>query len=235
MKAETRKELETNTLADKMGQAMEKVKGGSPRAILVYILVFFALLVVLWLGYRWYVTTQDENSRQWMMVYDGAAKHIHDVAKEKSSNAAKAARFQIAWEHYWEGGIKNLGFRPEATIEYLRTTRELYKALAEDCKDDPVFEPQAKLGLAVIAETLAIQDPQELDRAKKLYEELEEKHGKSAEADFARERLKHLKDKKFAETRQVYEDLRRMFRVPVLNQPDPLGPLPELKAPKGEK
>ena len=36
MKAEQRKELETNTLADRMGHLMQRVKGGERRTFLFY-------------------------------------------------------------------------------------------------------------------------------------------------------------------------------------------------------
>src|SRR5438105_1396043 len=104
MKAEQRKELETNTLADKMGHMMQRVKTSQRRTYVTYGLIAAAVVVAAWLGYRWYTSDVAERSMQWVSFYDGAGGQIDELAKLKESNVAKAARFQNAWNEYWNFG-----------------------------------------------------------------------------------------------------------------------------------
>ena len=196
MKAEQRKELETNTLADKMGQVVQRVKGSPRRTFMTYLLVTVATLAVLWLGWRWWTSKDIERSEQWLKFYDGAGNHIDALAKERDSYASKAARFQDAWMAYWDLGIKMLATEKGSAIASLKAAAKAYGELAEECKDDPVFEPQALLGRAAAMESLAVSDPDFLKKAKDHYKELTdiEKYDKHAEAKFARERLKIMDD-----------------------------------------
>ena len=196
MKAEQRKELETNTLADKMGLVVQRVKGSPRRTFMTYLIVTVVTLAVLWLGWRWWTSKDLERSEQWLRFYDGAGHHIDTLAKEKDSYASKAARFQDAWMAYWDLGIKMLATEKGSAIASLKLSAKLYGDLAEECKDDPVFEPQALLGRAAAVESLSVLEPDLLKKAQDLYKELTsiEKYDKHAEVKFARERLKIMDD-----------------------------------------
>jgi hypothetical protein len=233
MKAEQRKELETNTLADKMGQTMQRVKAGTRRTVLLYLLGVLLLAIALFIAYRWYATSTAEASEQWLKLYDGAPGHLRYLsAKEGETNAGKAARLQVLWINFWELGVKRLGTDQRGSIELFKLLDKEYKDLAEICKDDPLFESQAMLGRAVVVECWAVQDQANLDRAKKLYEELVDKHADSAQAKYAKTRLEHLKDgKKMAETREVYQRLQLLLNVPAADRPQ-LPPLPDFMDPK---
>jgi hypothetical protein len=228
MKAEQRKELETNTLADKMGQTMQRVKAGSRRTALLYFVGMLFLAIALFLGYRWYTTANQEASEQWLKLYDAAPGHLRYLsAKEGETAAGKAARLQVLWINFWELGIKRLGTDQRGTIELFKILDKEYKELAETCKDDPLFEAQALLGRAVVVESWAVQDASHLDRAKKLYEELADKHSTTAEGRFAKERFDVLKDaKKLAETRAIYAELQMLLNVPGVDRPQ-MPPLPD--------
>src|SRR5882672_10006546 len=107
MKAEQRKELETNTLADKMGRMMQRVKGGQRRTMVLYILAGALLVVVLFVAYRWWDESRVRTSMEWINLYDGGEKSLIDLARtEKGTFANKATRFQFAWILYWDGGIR---------------------------------------------------------------------------------------------------------------------------------
>ncbi len=218
MKAEQRKELETNTLADKMGRVVQSVKGGTRKTVLLVAAVAAVVLIGSYFSYRWYILDRQEASLKWLMLYDGARGQIDGLTK-LDGEAAKAARFQVAWVHYWEGGIKMFGAaQSHEAIANLKRAEKLYGELAELCKNDPIFEPQALLGQAVVKESLAVEDPVNLEKAGKLYEALiAEKEGKykdSAEGKFAQERLKHIKDaKNEVALRETYQELRRLLNV----------------------
>jgi hypothetical protein len=225
MKAEQRKELETNTLADKMGQVVQRVKTGQRRTFLTYVIVTVALIVAAWLGYRWYNSDRSERSLQWLKLYDGSGNHIDELTQEKDSYAGKAARLQVAWFAYWDFGTKMMASNKDGAMQQLKKSADLYGTLAEDCKDDKVFEPQALLGRAVAQESRAVQDRDHLKKAKDYYEELVKKYEKSAEAEFARKRLEILKDdSKRGELSATYKELQGLLGIPA-----PLEQRPELK------
>lgn len=218
MKAEQRKELETNTLADKMGQVMQNVKGGQRRTFIIYLIAAAAVLVLLWFTYNWWVTGRQESSWKWVLFYDGTRDELKAVLGE--DQVGKSAKFQLAWYLYWEDGVKSLGGNKEGALSSIKAAGQVYKNLAEECKGDAILEPQAMLGQAVCEESLAVQDRKHLSNAKKLYEALttheNEKYKDSAEAKYAAERLKAIKagtpeGEKLSET---YKNLQRLLNIP---------------------
>lgn len=239
MKAEQRKELETNTLADKVGHAMQRVKGGSRRSAVIYFIVFIALVVALWLGYREWTLRKQETSLQWLMLDDGSEKHLQQLAGLKSP-AGRSARLQLTWLVYWEEGVRMIGVNPPGAMKAIDIAGKNYKEIADECKeaDDAIFEPQALLGVAVCAETLAVQDISSLGRAKEAYAKLvdHDKYKDSAEGIFAKKRLDLMNDKaKFKLLEEDYERLQRDLQVPGAAQgfmPPPF--FPNLKGDKNK-
>ena len=217
MKAEQRKELETNTLADRMGRVMQRVKSSTRRTFLTYFFVTVAVLIAAWFGYRWYYGDVEGKSLQWLKLYDGSRNLIQDLAKDPDTNAGKAALFQFAWELYWIDGVKMMASDKVGAMKSLKGSVDLYGQLAEKCKGDEIFEPQALLGRAVAQETRAVEDRDHLKKAKEYYEELTNntKYEKSAEAEFARKRLEILKDDaKRGDLANTYKELQGLLGIP---------------------
>ncbi|MBM3993602.1 MAG: hypothetical protein FJ303_05550 [Planctomycetes bacterium] len=243
MKAEERKELETNVLADKMGQVVEKGKEVPGSTFLTAALVAVGILIAVWIGWRWYVNRTTETSLQWMLLYDGSEAAIRQIAKDEESAAGKAARLQFAWLIYWDGGIKALGNPLEnaKAITFIQAAAQEYDKIADLCKDDssPMFRLQAMLGKAVALETLAVQDRKFLKDAASAYDEIVKEYGKSkedskeakedyAEVAFAKARLDIMKDsKKEQDLRALYGELQRILNI--------RAPLPAPAAQKGFK
>jgi hypothetical protein len=232
MKAEHRKELETNTLADRMGHVMQRVKTGRRSTFFIYVIVGAVLVVGLYFAYFTYISGKQETSERWIFLDDGGMKNLGDLAtKEPESMPGKAARFQMAWIAYWELGVKRLGAEPEDAKQKLNFASDSYKTLIKDCADDELFEPQALLGFAVVEETKAIVDTTFLLKALEAYkavvEKSENKYMNTAEGKFAQERIDILKDeKKRNELAAVYTDLRDGLNVRALP-----AALPNLQAP----
>lgn len=212
MKAEQRKELETNTLADRMGQAMQKAKAAPRRAVLLYGTIGAVCLVAVFLFYRYLDSTRLESSEGWRDFHDGQ-KGLLEMVATKENNAGKAARLQIAWFIYWEQGIKLLGQSQDAGTKNLEAAVIEYKEIQKLCVDDAIFEPQAMLGQAVCEESLTIKDASYLDKAKRSYEELHKKYEKSAEGKFAKERLDAI-GKKGSTVADTYVRLQDVVRGP---------------------
>ena len=222
MKAEQRKELETNTLADRMGQVVQKVKAGTRKTVLIYAVVAVAVLVGAWAAYKWHANERIEESWKWVMFHDGARGNI-DGLKKMDGEVAKGARFQAAWFAYWETGVKLLAAEPRGALQSLNEAKKMYGELAELCKDDPIFEPQALLGRAVVTETLAVQDRANLKEAERLYDALittkEGTYKDSAEGRFAQERLKLIKEGKDGGSLAVrYQELETLLGIAHLRQ-----------------
>jgi hypothetical protein len=222
MKAEQRKELETNTLADRMGRVVQRVKGSPRRTFLTYFIVIALVLIAAWFGYRWYTSGVTERSLQWLKFYDGSGNFIEELAKDPETYSGKAAQFQIAWEVYWFAGIKQMASDKAGAMKALKTAVDRYGKLADECKDDKVFEPQALLGRAVAQESRAVEDTAHLKKAKEYYEDLNTKYEKSAEAEFARKRLEILNDNaKRADLAVTYKELQGLLRIPApLQEPE---------------
>lgn len=231
MKAEQRKELETNTLADKMGHVMTRVKGSGRRTFVIYLLTTIALVVALFISYRWWVTEKEANSARWMNLYDASPNKLFELMKtDGTTYPGKAARFQVLWHLYWENGIKMIGMNPDGSMKTMQQVGDEYKKLAEECKDDPIFEPQAMLGRAVAKESLAPQDRSHLDGATELYDEVIKKYPDSAQGKFAKKRYDQLKDDKTRkEIRIFYEAMERKLQVP------PVQAAPQLQMPGAKK
>ena len=225
MKAEQRKELETNTLADKMGRFMQRVKVGQRRTFMMYFLAVAGLFVILFLAYRWWNRDAEARSMQWIMLYDGSQEHLKQLAASdaKDTPAGKAARLQEAWLDYWYFGVKKSGGDPRGALNSIKIALRTYTELVDNCKDDPTFEPQAMLGMAVSEESLAVEDVVHLKKAKTLYDELAKKYENTAEGKFAKLRHEILNDPtKNKALSKEYDELRRMLDVPRFIHP-PLG------------
>ena len=242
MKAEQRKELETNTLADKMGRVVQRVKASPRRTFVTYALVAAAVVVAAYLGYNWWNQDVSLRSLQWLHLYDGGQRQLVVLTKDetsKDSNAAKAARFQLTWYLYWDEGIKLIGEKPAGALGNIQIARQEYDKLITVCKDDPLFEPQAMLGRAVCTESLAAQDLANLDRAKDHYKELadHDKYKDLAEGKFAKDRLDLINHKEHGpELRQAYKDLNRVLEIPAAEDRrqklDNFKGFPQFQAPK---
>ncbi|MBI2808797.1 MAG: hypothetical protein HYX68_27760 [Planctomycetes bacterium] len=216
MKAEQRKELETNTLADRMGHVVQRVKTGQRRTMLIYFVAVAGLVIATWVGYRWWYSGVEETSVRWLNFYDGGGDYLSSLAgKDLSTPEGKAARLQIAWILYWDEGVKWIGANQGRGIAGLKKASEFYEELVTACEKDKVLQPQAMLGHAACEENLAVLDPaKRLRKARDLYEELVKKHPESAEANFARERLEILNDaKKTEKLVATYTTIDQVLRI----------------------
>lgn len=210
MKAEHRKELETNILADKMGRMITGAKQGPSRSIFYYAIFAVILMIALFIVYRIFVNRSEDLSIKWAMLEDGGANEYETEGRlwKDPGNPGKAARFQVAWQDMWFKGIKLLGANANVAKRALEESSLVYESLAKSCKGDPVFEPEALYALAVIQETRAIDDREKLTQALTMYKDVVKSNSKSAFAELARKRIDELEDPdKLREIQRFYFDL----------------------------
>lgn len=235
MKAEHRKELETNILADRMGRLVRKVKTRPKGRTLLYVFLTIVALLVLIIFWRLRLESAREASALWTDLEDGSRPSIDRLSgglnwfakqgKEESygtTNAGKAARFQLAWFIFWERGVKFLSVAPQLALTELERAELMYLDLAEACKGDPLWEPEALYNLAVIEETRAVQDRDHLRKARELYEKLatNEEYKETAHGKLAAERAERLKQgsASYDAVAAFYQDFQNTHKVPAKAQ-----------------
>lgn len=189
MKAEHRKELETNALADRMGRLIGNLKEKPQRKTVTWVFFVAFAVVVVFLAMRWYRVGKDENSDAWYSYYIGDSKTVAELAPGRNQQFAVA--LDEAWQLTWSS-IRKLGVDPRGAKGGLMKAKEVYETLAKEVENDPVLAPEAMYAVAVIEETLAIENRNHLDAAKDLYDEVAKKHAASAYGQLAAKRVDAL-------------------------------------------
>jgi hypothetical protein len=238
MKAEHRKELETNLLADRMGRHVQRNKHRPERRAVAYFIVGFVVLIGLVILYRLHVRGQQLVMDDWKRLEVGRVTELEalagiDEVKEAGrtkvqlsstpdpTNAGKAARLQMARFYLWDRGVRILGADSMGALNSIGFAESIYNTILKDSEKDPDYYPEALYGLAVIEETRAIQNQDRLASAQKKYEELASSHKESGFAVLAEKRAKQLKDEHDS-IAKLYRDLQTKFRVPPEKKADKL-------------
>jgi hypothetical protein len=219
MKAEHRKELQTNTLAAGMGRLVQRIKKKPERRTLLWVVLgVVVVLIVAFIIFR-FVMRGRQNADRWEKL-DADGKSVHALAQlDPLTKPGLAARFQLAWVYLWELGIKRLpsppmfGDQENSPLKFILAGKRSYEELATEVGDDRVLGPEALYQIAVATESLAAtRDPERplednvkkaLDEAVTRYQEVVSRFEDSAYAREAKERLKVLQGK---ESRARVED-----------------------------
>src|SRR5262245_50618170 len=126
MKAEHRKELQTNALADRMGRLLQSFKSRPRRTSLLIWLLVIGVIVG---GFAWWTagnTRKRLDSDRWKILdVSGDAYKLEilintDELKFKDSQQARLARFQYAWLLTWQFGVEHLLADPFKAFENLK-------------------------------------------------------------------------------------------------------------------
>src|SRR5205823_2510174 len=106
MKAEHRKELQTNLLADRVGRALQGARGVPGRRMVLFVLlgiVVFGGGILIWVIWTNSLRAQQDRWVQFDEATDMTT--LMDLGKEYAQTPqGKSARAQIAWIHLWEYG-----------------------------------------------------------------------------------------------------------------------------------
>jgi hypothetical protein len=190
MKAEHRKELKTNALADSLGRALQTMKEGPSQRTMLWAGVI-VLVVVLFLVWRWVKSSSEESDSQLWLRWDGLATQaeVQKFADEaKGTTQGRMARLQLARLHV-RNGVLALGASRSDGRQELQEGARAYEALVEDTRDLPVMQQEALLGAAKAYEALG-----DLPKARGLYERLAREHGDTPLGKEAAKQLERLKD-----------------------------------------
>jgi hypothetical protein len=200
MKAEHRKELQTNALADYLGRIIVGFREGfkfkpshTMTIVLVAVVAVVVVLVVVW----WYRgSVNRERSADWIRLDDvSSVKELERLAGKSSDDApTRIARFQLA-RVYMRRGMENFcstsGDGRKDALENLSQAARLYGDLAKESKDNPVLVQEALLGVGKAKEAL-----NELDDALTAYEDLAKRYPNTVNGKEAAQRVQILTDNK---------------------------------------
>lgn len=222
MKAEHRKELQTNILADRVGRIVAGIR--SPRQTPVGVWVIAGLVVAVVVGWYFATGTSKANSQLWVQVdidtfnkdVNAAEASFQELARKNPRTIpGRTARFQrarlllpqgmqdVLSEHRRDGAVKNLN-----------EVKALYEALVFESSDVPLLAQEALMGAAQAEETLLAatkddgQPAGSLDAALKLYRRLADKYPDSFLGQKAAAHVKHLEEHR-GDVEKFYAELRR--------------------------
>lgn len=220
MKAEHRKELATNTLADRLGHVIQSFKEGPSRNATIYgTIVIVALLLVV--VYRWVSTNATAtDSARWVSLDQITSRE--DLEKFADNNLdteqGRLARFGLARIDL-QDGLRDLGSqltRSEA-LKRLRRAAESYEKLAGESGNTALLSQEALLNAAKARESLG-----EYDQAKDLYSRLARDFPQSLKGKDAGEQVKILE-----KPGPALEELKQLAKEePAIAPPPPLPRTP---------
>jgi len=192
MKAEHRKELMTNTLANRLGDVVQSMKEGPSRGTL-FVLAAVGLIVILVLIWRYLATSGEEtDSARWFRLDSLSTpeklKEFLDDKDIEGHAQGRLARLEEARRSLYQGlrQLGNPGTRKKAQ-EDLQRAAGLYDKLADEFADKPLLHQQILMGAAKAHESLG-----EADQARRNYQQLQEKYGDSIFGRDAAEQLQRL-------------------------------------------
>lgn len=194
MKAEHRKELQTNVLADKLGRVLQNMRAGPSRgtAVLLVVAVLAVVLGLIW--YYFWKSKEESTSRLWVR-WNGITtpQELQNFADDKDIQGtpqSRLARFELARQKLLEG-TRKLGssIDRDPAITSIREAGKLYEELADQVTDNPLMQQQAMLGAAKAQEALS-----EWAKAKEAYKRLQDKYPNSTLGEYAQDQLKRLSD-----------------------------------------
>lgn len=261
MKADERKELETNSLAAGVRKLVDRSKTG--RLVNPYVLAV-VLAAVLGIGLWWYLSSEGKKvaSHQWaelvQLLRTNSLTNLEDFAKSNQNTAAaraarlNAARIQLGAEGIGKLNLRDRDARAKA-VDNVEKAREDLLKLADEYKGDPTMRvisllaaAEAELALVGIPKGTDGKDSRgSVEKAAELYREAAKTVGeKTPVAEQYRKRADELVGNK-DQIERVGETLNRLvsppavFPFPTPGAPSsggpklPEGPIPTPKPPDG--
>jgi tetratricopeptide (TPR) repeat protein len=223
MKAEHRKELQTNALADSVGRMLLALKGGPSRtALLVCGLLLLAVLAfVAWTYFS--RSARAGRSAQWLQVDEDDQK-LGTALNETQVNSVLDQLEAAAKEHPGTAPTRVMLFTRARTLlrlglerlynasehdkaqQQVEEARTLYARLIGESKDDPVLAQEAMMGVAKARESLG-----DVDEALNDYRRLADTYPNSALGQKARERADFLGvEENRRQVKDLYDTLAKM-------------------------
>jgi tetratricopeptide (TPR) repeat protein len=228
MKAEHRKELQTNVLANSVGRMIRGLRTKpNPSSLVIAIFVVGAVLIfILW----HYFSNRSAESRGQLWAQLENVSNMKELSSFAESNAKTVpgliARFQEA-RVLQQAGLERLfsgvdSVREEAQ-KNLQEARELYESLAKETAERPLLRQEALMGVAKCKEAAG-----NLDEALEAYRAVvtaTAKEPASAFGEIAADRVKKLESEEGRrEIGALYRKLSELSKPKPPPPPLPLEP-----------
>ena len=151
MKAEHRKELETNVLAQQMERAYQGIKQGPSCATIVWI-GGAAAVIIVFLLFRYFLSTSEATASQRWLKLDEVVfpEQLSDLIKDadlKDTPQGRLARFKEARLNLTQG-MRDLGRSPETASKRIEDAVKTYEELAKSRGRVPLLDQEALWGAA---------------------------------------------------------------------------------------
>jgi tetratricopeptide (TPR) repeat protein len=217
MKAEHRKELQTNYLADQIGQFVRGVRQDSGTWV---VLGFVAVALALLIAWRYFsnVTFQKRSELWTKLEAASSVDALESLAQQNPGTLpARIAQFELARTQL-RGGLAKLAAssdkeREEAQAK-LKEAGELYAKLAQD-REFPLLAQEALRGAGK-----ALESQGDLDGALKKYDELVKAYPDSPLAKQTAEYAKQLADNR-EQVQKFYDELKQLAAAKPKTEPKP--------------
>jgi predicted negative regulator of RcsB-dependent stress response len=219
MKAEHRKELQTNTLSATLASWLESLRAGPTTGSVIF-WAFILLAIGCIVGWRYYsASALEARSALWTKVENATSpKELLEIAEANPGTpAARAARFESARLQLRQGLEKilsNLEIEREEAWKDVKAAEEEYGRLAAELTEHPVLVQEALFGLAKAREGQG-----NIDGALEAYEKLTKKYGETPLGKIAAEQMDKLKANS-DQAKEFYAKLREIAPPPAKTTPE---------------
>jgi tetratricopeptide (TPR) repeat protein len=211
MKAEHRKELQTNALADRLGKWLQELRAGPTTNALIF-WGFLILAVGIVVGLVWYANSAN-SARSALWVSLDSANSITDLDKlikdHPGTTPARIAEFEKARALMREGLEYLLAIsdkQREEAVDKIKEAGELYEKLANEMTDNPPLTQEALFGAGKAQESLG-----EIDKAIEFYKDkLAAKYPDSPLGKEAAKQAESL-EKNRETAKEFYDELKKLI------------------------
>jgi len=190
MKAEERKALQTNALAQELGKAIDTIKQGPSRSTMIYLGVGIAIVAVALLARTFWRSSEATSSARWLkldeIVFPEQLASFLEEPDLKETQQGRLARFKEARIKLTQG-IRDLGTNPSLAQTNIEEGTKIYEKLIDSVSRVPLLHQEALWGSAKGNESLG-----QIDRAKEYYEKLVKEYPASSMGKDSKKQLERL-------------------------------------------
>jgi hypothetical protein len=238
MKAEERKEIETNSLARWLNEVWS---GGQRKKSYTFYAIVICVVVAAIVGFNWWSSSRKHNlADRWVNLDFADTKQKLQEIEEKyrGTLVGRDAKIRLARIALGPEGLDKLGTSTptdrKKAVESIQEGRTLYLSVAPDLKDDPVLAQEAWIGAARAEESLIGVPKAEgsnetlgnIDRVIEYYEKARQIAGDGELGAGLQKKIDDLKSSKEKLT-TFYQDVNRQLALPTLPPLPPLPPFPK--------
>src|SRR5437762_11293650 len=98
MKAEHRKQLHTNALADRMGKLVNTLKQKPQKRTVLYVILGLAAVLAVFIWYRYNTNKKLERSQLWVWLDNGHGLFVNELAGVTREETRDGFRLSAAFD-----------------------------------------------------------------------------------------------------------------------------------------